>query len=205
MAFIRKDTEKKGLSLPGLIDIIFLLLIFSLVTLSITQAKVETKRRGDQSMEFPLPETKSIETEEVGGVLQTLMFQIEPSDPEDALSPKTVYVLWPSIQDSLSVEEARINAQRDSLFAVFPDDFLKISDAVFSKTVPCNLIQWAVQKYKEEHFFDADLSNSVEIRAVKNTEFRIVNFIMEQCSVYGDTIPRVVLRTLTARDQQDVY
>ncbi len=205
MAFIKKNNDKKGLSLPGMIDIIFLLLIFSLVTLSISQARVETKRRGDQSTEFSLPETRSTETEETGGILQTLLFQIERSDPENVQSPKIVYILFPSIQDSISLEEAKINAQRDSLFATFPDNFLKMNDLVFSKTAPCDLIQWAIQKYKEDHFTKPDLSNSVEIRADKNTEFRIVNFIMEQCSVYGDTIPRVVLRTLTARESQNVY
>ena len=205
MAFIKKDNEKKGLSLPGLIDIIFLLLIFSLVTLSITQARVETKRRGDKSAEFPLPETRSTETEETGGILQTLLFQIERSDPENVQSPKIVYALFPSTKDSLSLEEAKHIAQRDSLFATFPDNFLKMSDLAFSKTAPCHLIHWAIQKYKEDHFPKPDLSNSVEIRADKETEFRIVNFIMEQCSVYGDTIPRVVLRTLTAKESQNVY
>ena len=80
-----------------------------------------------------------------------------------------------------------------------------MNDLVFSKTTPCSLIQWAIHKYKEENFFKPDLSNSIEIRAVKNTEFRIVNFIMEQCSAFGDTIPRVVLRTLTAKESQNVY
>jgi len=205
MAFKKRNNEKKGLSLPGLIDIIFLLLIFSLVTLSISQARVETKRRGDQSVEFPLPETRSTETEETGGILQTLLFQIERSDPENVQNPKIIYALFPSIKDSLNLEEAKIYAQRDSLFAPFPDNFLKMSDLAFSKTAPCGLIQWAIRKYKEDNFPKPDLANSVEIRADRNTEFRIVNFIMEQCSAYGDTIPRVVLRTLTAKESQNVY
>lgn len=205
MSFIKKDNEKKGLSLPGLIDIIFLLLIFSLVTLSITQAKVETKRRGDQSIEFALPETRSTETEEIDDVLQTLLFQIERADSMYPPNSKIVYVLWPSVKDSLGINEAKINAQEDSLFAVFPMHFLKMGDLTFSKTEPCRLIQWAIHKYKEEHFFKPDLANSIEIRAVKDTEFRIINFILEQCSAFGDTIPRVVLRTLTVKESQNVY
>jgi biopolymer transport protein ExbD len=204
MAFIKKNIEKKGLTLTSLIDIIFLLLIFSLVTLPISQTRVEKKRRGDQGAEFSLPETGSIETEETGRILQTLLFQIELSNPDSIQSPKIVYILWPSIKDSLNLADAKIKALRDSLFSVFPDNFLKMNDLVFSKTAPCSLIRWAVHKYKEDHFFKPDPSNSIEIRADRNTEFRIVNFIMEQCSTYGDTIPRVVLRTLAARENQNV-
>jgi hypothetical protein len=42
--------------------------------------------------------------------------------------------------------------------------------------------------------------NSIEIRAVKDTEFRIINYIMEQVSAYADTIPRLMWRTLTGKE-----
>ena len=198
MAFGRIE-EKKGLSLPGLIDIIFLLLIFSLVTLSVSQAKVEAKKGGDRSIEFDLPEVDSRETEEVEEILSTLLFQIEHVDRQDPESPKIVFVLWPSEDDSVTLETAKLNAMRDSLFAVFPMDFLDLSDAEFARTLPCELIRSTIREYKDFYFFEPRLSNSVEIRAVKDVEFRIVNFIMEQCSAYGDTIPRIVLHTLTGR------
>ena len=122
---------------------------------------------------------------------------MEHEFPEDETSRKMVYVLRPSVRDSLTVSEARTYALRDSLFAPFPSGFLGLSDGDFARTPACTLIHWAVRSYKKEHFFQPDLTNTVEVRAVKDTEFRIVKFIMETCSVYGDTIPRFTLRTLT--------
>lgn len=199
MAFIRND-EKKDLSLPGLIDIIFLLLIFSLVTLSVSQAKVETKKRGERDIDFDLPEIQSRETDEVKEILQTLLFQIEHLDSRNIESPKVVFILYPSIEDSLSLQEVKSNALRDSMFAVFEGDFLKMSDREFARILPCRLIKKAIREYKEAYYDEPNPSNAVEIRAVRDTEFRIVNFIMEQCSTYGDTIPRIILRTLTGSE-----
>ncbi|MFH1943967.1 MAG: hypothetical protein ABIL68_17830 [bacterium] len=199
MAFSRNE-EKKELSLPGLIDIIFLLLIFSLVTLSISQAKVETQKKGNRDFDLDLPETKSRESEALDEVLQTLLFQIEHVDNEDQDSPKILFVLRPSVKDSLTLQEAKTKAIADSLFAVFPEDFIDLSDGEFARTRPCRLIRRAIREHKETYFFKPDPTNAVEIRAVADTEFRIMNFIMEQCSAYGDTIPRFMLRTFMGRE-----
>lgn len=199
MAFERTE-DKKGLSLPGLIDIIFLLLIFSLVTLSFSQAEVEANKRSERAVEFDLPETNVAQTKEAPELLNTLLFQIEHEDDEDASSPKVVYVLWPLYRDSVTITQAREQALQDSLFHVFPPDFLDLSDRAFRRTPPCSLIHWAIRSYKEEHFREPRNTNAIEIRAVKDTEFRIVNFIMEECSSYGDTIPRLTLRTLAGRE-----
>jgi len=202
MAFIRNE-EKKWLSLPGLIDIIFLLLIFSLVTLSVSQTEVETQESGDRDFDFDLPETRSRETEEVEEVLQNLLFQIEHLDNDDIESPKILFVLQPSERGSLTLEEAKLNATRDSLFGVFPENFLDLSDAEFVQTPPCRLVQRTLREHKDGYFLEPNPTNSIEIRAVKDTEFRIVNFIMEQCGAYGDTIPRLMLRTLIGREVRD--
>ena len=98
------------------------------------------------------------------------------------------------------MKEAKLNAIRDSLFAVFPQNFLKLTDKKFSQTKACSLIHSQIKKYKDTYFLEPSPTNSVEIRAVKDTEFRIVNFIMEQCSAYGDTIPQIMLRTLAGKE-----
>jgi len=198
MAFVWKD-EKKGLSLPGLIDIIFLLLIFSLVTLSVSQTNVETKKRGSKRIDFDLPETKTGETEETNEILQTLMFQIEDVDSTHVRNARIVFVLLPSVKNSITIKQAKLKAIQDSLFAVFPENFLNLTDREFKQTKACRLIHSQIKMYKESHFFKPSFTNSVEIRAVKDTEFRIVNFIMEQCSAYGDTIPQIVLRTIAGK------
>ena len=199
MAFSRKE-EKKGISLPGLIDIIFLLLIFSLATFSFTDSSLQEEKGDKGTYDLELPKARITETFKTDDVLQTLLFQIEHTDSEDPTSPKVVYVLWPSWEDSLDINQAKINAQRDSLFAVFPDDFLRMSDRDFTRTSACTLMHWALQTYKNEHFREPNYANTIEIRAVRNTEFRIINYILEQCSAYGDTIPRFTLRTLSGQE-----
>lgn len=199
MAFSRTE-EKKGISLPGLIDIIFLLLIFSLATFSFTDSSLEEEKGAEGTYDLELPEARVTETFKTDDVLQTLLFQIEHTDSEDPSSPKVVYVLWPSWEDSLDISQAKNNAQRDSLFAVFPDDFLRMSDRDFARTPACILMKWALQTYKNDHFREPNYANTIEIRAVRNTEFRIINFILEQCSAYGDTIPRFTLRTLSGQE-----
>ncbi len=202
MAFKRTD-EKKGLSLPGLIDIIFLLLIFSLVTLSISQARIEKNVAGNKEIEFDLPEMRSSDVVEADNLLKTLMFQIELVDNSDEKSGKVVYVLRPLEDRPISIRGARQRALQDSLFAVFPENFLELNDKDFSDTPPCKLIERSIREYKENHFFNPSPANRIEIRAVKSTEFRIFNYILNLCSSYGDTIPQVIIHTLGGREVRD--
>lgn len=203
MAFVKQEI-RKGLSLPGLIDIIFLLLIFSLVTLSVSSVKVEADEGSGSAVDYNLPEARVKETLEMDKVLQTLLILIEHEDPENNDSPKIVYILWPSLEDSLTLSEAKNNAIRDSLFAQFPTNFLTLNNDAFAKTTSCLLIQQEIHNYKNRVFFEPRNTNSIELRAVKDTEFRIVNFVMEQCSAYGDTIPRILLHTLSGREVENV-
>ncbi len=204
MAF-QKPEGKKGISLPGLIDIVFLLLIFSLVTFSISSVKVKTTEGNGEAADYFLPEARMKETLEKEKILQTLLILVEYEEPEDQNSPKVVYTLWPSVKDSLTFSEAKNNAIRDSLFAQFTPDFLTLSDDAFANSSACLLIKRAIHDYKELYFYEPRNTNSVELRAVKQTEFRIVNFIMEQCSSYGDTIPRILLHTLSGRGVENVF
>ena len=196
MAFDRKE-EKKGISLPGLIDIIFLLLIFSVATFSYTDSSVHSESQQGGDFDLELPETGLTDTFVADDVLQTLMFQVEHTDAENPFSPKVVYILWPVWEDSLTLAGAKQKAQEDSLFAVFPQGFLGMSDQEFVRTQPCTLIHWALRTYKNAYFEEPNYANTIEIRAVKDTEFRIIKFILEECSAYGDTIPRFTLRTLS--------
>ena len=91
-----------------------------------------------------------------------------------------------------------------SLFERFTPNFLLLNDDAFSKLPPCLLIEKSIRDYKNRVFFEPRSTNSIELRAVKNTEFRIVNFIMEQCSAYGYTIPRILLHTLSDKGVENV-
>ena len=69
-----KIVEKKGLSLPGLIDIIFLLLIFSLGTLSFSESAGDKDQGGEESVDLQLPEARVTDTFKADEVLQTLLY-----------------------------------------------------------------------------------------------------------------------------------
>lgn len=199
MTFVRKE-EKKGLSLPGLIDIIFLLLVFNLATLSFSNLSVERQEQGEGTGSFELPKASVSETYESTTVLKNLLFQVEEPDSGSGAGQKWLYVLHPGERDSMTLASARRKAITDSLFAPFPRNFLDLSDYAFERTPPCTLIQWALREYKNDHFPEPSFSNTIEIRAEQNTEFRIINFIIEECSAYGDTIPRFMLRTYTGTE-----
>jgi len=191
-----------------MIDVIFLLLIFSLVTLSTSESNVEAKKRGERADKFDLPKISEAETFEANNVLTTLLFQIEYVNPDDTTGQKRVLVLWPSAGDSVTLEQARLTALEDYNLAQqsgstpryaadVPDNYLSLSQRAFERTQACTLIRQSVKTYVEENFFTPSLSNRIEIRAVKETEFRLVNFIMVESGKYDKLIPRCVFRTLT--------
>lgn len=196
MPFVRKE-GLKDLELPSLIDVIFLLLIFFLVTYSFSEMGEET---GSARSIFDLPEApgETIVVEEE--VLQTLLFQIEHKDAKNPSTPKIVYVLWPSWRDSVTLSQSLVKAREDSsLHAEFPDNFLQLSDKEFKSIQPCTLITNSIARYKDSYFQNVSVTNNIEIRAAGDTEFRIVDFIMSRCAAYQDTIPRLVFHTLATR------
>ena len=196
MAFIRKETLK-DLELPSLVDIIFLLLIFFLVTYSFSEMGEET---GPARSIVDLPEAAGENTVTEEEVLQTLLFQIEHKNVKDKTSPKVVYVLWPSRRDSVTLSQALVKAREDSsLHAEFPDNFLHLSDQQFESVPPCTLMANSIARYKRSYFNNVSLSNTIEIRAARDVEFRIIDFIMSHCAAYQDTIPRLVFHTLATR------
>ncbi len=195
MAFKRSE-EIRGMDLPSLIDVVFLLLIFFLVTMQFSVEASSAKRRGAKPPDIQLPRARGAEDVPSDDVLSTLLFQIQYAVKNDSSSPRVVYVLEPSGQNPITRNEALQNAKRDSMFAIFPRDFLQLKENQFKRLPACRLISDAIFNYKEEHFHRPSLDNTVEIRAEKDVEFKIINFIMQECSAYKDTIPRVIFRTL---------
>jgi hypothetical protein len=199
MAFTRND-EKRGFSVPGMIDIIFLLLLFSLVTLPVSRSNMEADDSGDRGAEFDLPRAESALHQKADAQIKTLVFEIDHADPKDTRSLRVVYVLKPSETDSLTLAEARLIAKQDSLFADFPANFLALPDAAFEQTAACRLIKQSLNAYKDAHFLEPHPANSIEIRAVRDAEFRIIRYILDRCAVYGDTIPNIAMHVLSLRE-----
>jgi hypothetical protein len=199
MAFLKQDI-KKELTLPSLIDIIFLLLVFSLVTQPISPSGRTEKTSGTQPQDMDLPFIQGFLATKTDPLLNTLMFEIGYADPRNPGSRRVVYALYPVPGDSSTVSDAKQRAVRDSTFAFFPDAFLELTDSEFSSCTACRFIRNEVEQYKKAHFFKPSHSNAIEIRAEKGIEFRILNYVLTLCSVYGDTVPGVAVRTLGGRE-----
>ncbi len=195
-----KHEEKKEFNLPSLIDIIFLLLVFSLVTQPRTKTRNDVEDRGVSENNLELPIVQGRAQSRADDILKTLMFEIVFKEPRNLKSGRMVYAMHPVNTDSITYEQAKQQAVRDSTFAAFPENFLSLSDTDFERTPACLFIRNEIMSFKQKHFFKPALSNFIEIRAEKNVEFRIVQYIMSKCSAYGDTIPRIILRTLSGRD-----
>jgi hypothetical protein len=199
MSFQKFD-EKKALSLPSLIDIIFLLLVFSLVTQPVSKAKddVQSPSSSQNAIDLPLiRQSASVKTDDR---LSTLLFEVTYKEPRNPQSARLVTVLRPLSGDSLTYEQAKRRAMEDSTLAVFPESFLNMDDDAFENTAACRLIRREISAYKNNHFFHPAFTNTIEIRAEKYVEFRIIQYILGRCSAYGDTIPRVVLRIFSGKE-----
>ncbi len=197
MAF-QKKREQKELNLPSLIDVVFLLLIFSLVTIPVerTENVQPQEQRSPASSELKLPFVASPKVVDIDPILRSLLIQIENRNPDDPSSGRLVYVLRPSERDS-TIGQTRRSAIRDSLVAAFPDSFLALSDEEFTRTAACRLIRDQIRGHMDRRNRPSGFPPRVEIRAVKDTEFRIVNFIMRECSAHGDSIPSISVRTFS--------
>jgi len=195
MAFNRTNNHR-GMELTSLIDLVFLLLIFFLVSFVFSIA-------GDVSgskvySEMDLPESRmalpSIKEER----LENLMIQIVPDTSQRFLS-RRVYLLWPSFDDTLKITrtQAFVTALKDSTFATFPAGYVNFSHEDFQRTPPCRLIAHSIGRYIEkEKFYNRNTRPIIEIRAEQNTEFKIISFIMDQCGAYQDAIQQMIIRTV---------
>jgi hypothetical protein len=189
-----KSRDEGGIQdLPSLIDLVFLLLIFSLTTMSQNIVKMREKAPSEietlEKIELPIYNDEKAKTADEK--LKTLFFQIE----RDTLvaGKCAIYALWPSNPDSSTFNSSKQQAIRTGLWAVFTDSILQMQNKQFALSSPCTLIANTIRRYKNSPNLARD--RVVGIRADGSTEFRIINFLMTECSQYGDTIPRVVIRT----------
>lgn len=196
MAFKRDKKNPRVIELTSLIDVVFLLLIFFLVSFAFSMAGSASDSRMYSEMELPKTETElPILTEDV---LENLMIQIGPDTSGGVLS-RRVHVLWPSYDDTLkySRTQAFSNSVRDSTFATFPPQYLAYTSDELGRLPAATLIRKSLSEYvAKERNFNRNSRPVVEVRAEHSTEFKLINFVMQECSVYNDQIPRIVIRTI---------
>src|SRR3990172_8177406 len=181
MAFRREETPR-GLEITSLIDIVFLLLIFFLVSFAFSLGDNVSESKSYSELSLPKTETnlRVLHKDE----LQNLMIQIMSDTVENQIS-KRAYVLWPSYDDTMKITlySAFKRSKEDSTFADFPGEFLSLPSGEFNQSQACTLIANSLNRYvTKEKLFKRNEKPIVEVRAEKSTEYKILNFILEQCS-----------------------
>jgi biopolymer transport protein ExbD len=201
--------ESKDLDLPTLNDLVFLLLLFFIATMSITSEGGKKPPSETETKTIVLP-TGPVNTANITSTQHTaLVFRIETLDRDNPDSTKALYILCPN-DSTVATEEAELEKIKQQLvavppdsskFALFPADFLQLHGAVLDACRPFRLIADNIYKYQNELLSGAKFTNTVEIKADKDVEFKIVNYIMQQCSMYEDRIPTVTFRVLASRGE----
>ncbi|MFQ5637747.1 MAG: ExbD/TolR family protein [bacterium] len=197
MAFQRRAEDNRTIEFTSLIDIVFLLLIFFLISFGFSLPGRGSDTRNIS--QIALPETHVERTVVHEDILENLMIQIVPDTNQFALS-RRVFVLWPALEGprKISVDQAFRNALSDSTFALYPDNFLKLSQETFQDLDASKLITQSIKKYIElRRLHNKDSHSVLEIKAEKNTRYKILSFIMDQCSSYKEAIPQLIIRTMS--------
>ena len=194
MAFKRTESSQRS-QLTSLIDIVFLLLIFFLVSFAFSLS-------GDVSeskvyAEIELPKTNTDLQVIKDDWLSNLMIQIVPDTSKS--KSKRVYILWPLYEDDIRITRAQAfrQALQDSTFAYFPTESAYLHDGDFKQLSASRLITRSINKYVEyEKLYRGNQHPLIEVRADQKTEFKIISYIMKQCSEHKDAIPQIVIRMI---------
>lgn len=199
MAFKKKigGKAKKEFEIVGLIDLVFLLLIFFILTAT---TGMEGERVGTDKLTLPHMSGVPLDANER---LSTLMFRIEKRGEAFGDSPPDIlYALlpfktqnkdtsWSGRSDTLTYEESFQQSKMDTFLSLF----CELHFDHIHKDPACSLfVVNTIQKYRENVF--RTLGNHVEISAVERTPFYYINVIMSECGRIEDEIPNVVFRTI---------
>jgi biopolymer transport protein ExbD len=200
MAF-RRIEASKDLELPTLIDIIFLLLIFFLLTYSPVPPKV-----GQSVVELNLPEAEGATLVNQNEELETMMIEILPLNKDDLSSGFQVSVLLP-FEDFGIDRDVKVNYNQAKLFAktyqreaILPIDYASLNQKEFLDLPAVKLINEQLERYVERKFRVPRITNRIEIRANKEVTFKIINFIITKCASYEDLIPSLIFRTMYIKE-----
>ncbi len=189
----RKSSTQKEIELPTFIDIVFLLLIFFIVSFSPVAPKV-----GEAKLELNLPIAEGAGEVESNELLETILIEILPLKEEEKMIGFRVSVLLPfdsyaSQKGGLTYRDAKSNSSQRQ--EDLPLDVSNLSDREFSRLPAIQLLNDQIDRYVASKFRVPRPSNRIEIRADKEVQFRVINAVMEKCSSYGDLIPSLVFRT----------
>ncbi|MBN2416971.1 hypothetical protein JXO52_14095 [bacterium] len=198
-----QNTTDDQLNLPGFVDIIFLLLIFSMATMSFTSGQETPPSPGTERF---LPMVPKSQSESPDLYLRNLLVIIGFSNPESFStdtpdSSREVVVLVPDTpgESTQTIQRALLQAKMEGgMVQPLPpaEEFLALTDEEFAQLPACRLIAEQIDRYAAS-LYTQQPGNTIEIRAVKETEFRLINFILTKACRDDNMIPRIVLHTLS--------
>lgn len=157
MAFKPLRTRRE-LEIISLIDIVFLLLIFGIVVSCISRYE---RMLGEVGKEV--------------GIKSHLSIHVYRETTDEAAGTDLVEIIYPN--------------NKRTYFESFPPDnvLLGLDSAEFANLPACKLISTHLGEYISEYLQSPDttnLVNHIDIRVAGDTKFRIVGFIINQCSGY---------------------
>ncbi len=202
MPFRRNET-KKELELPTFIDVIFLLLIFFLLTYSPVPPQ-----KGEAGLQLGLPVAEGLTKVQLSEKLETLLIEINPVNAKKPELGYSVAVLLP-FEDydvvrlrpmAITLGKAREFARKYGRVQILPPDYVTVNDEEFNKLPAVRLIDDQLDRYVQTKFRVPKPTNHIEIRADKSIKFRIINHILNKCSSYEDLIPAIVFRTMYEKE-----
>lgn len=200
MAF-RKKKSQQEVELPTFIDIVFLLLIFFIVSFSPIPPK-----EGEAQLDLQLPTAQGAGEVDSSQPLETLLIEIIPQKSDEGeLQGFQVSILLPfesyaNQRGGITFQEAKSFAIQYNRQAFLPLNASSLNPREFSRVPGIQLINDQIDQYVLTKYRAPRPSNRIDIRADHQVHFSIINFIMEKCSSFDDLVPSLVFRTKYKRE-----
>lgn len=190
-----RESERKDTEITPLIDVVFLLLVFFLLTAGSFRLLESVEKKERYITSKNLPKSAGIPVFS-GEPLKNLLIRIE----EDSISTRArqlIYFVEPG-QEEMIFSTAFQKAKKDSHFFYLFNDTLAMSRSRFVSSFSAKKIQNEILTYREKLRDIPVADRVIDISADRDTPFRIIYYLMEQCS-NGDSltqIKRVNIRTM---------
>lgn len=181
MAFSYK-TKKKGTEIVPLIDMVFLLLIFFLVTTETFQVSESKEQVPVNSRNLPESPGSPVSSNET---LKNLLIRVE-DDSSAVEDRRLVYFVEPE-NGNFTFKQALQKAGEDADFVIVYNDTLMCNRNNFLASHFSREIQEKIHTYREILRDKPVNDRIIDICADKDTPFRLIYYLMEQCS-NGDSL-----------------
>jgi len=204
MAFRREDRAgRKEIELPTFIDVVFLLLIFFLLTYSPVKPE-----KGEAALQLTLPVAKGLEKVRLSEKLQTMLIEVLPVNAKDLSQGYKVSVLLPFQDYSvltpgprfITLAKAREYARQYNREGLLPPNYAELPEKKFLDLDVIKMLDREIDRYVRYRFRTPKPTNRIEIRADASVKFRLINFILTKCSSYEDLVPMIVFRTMYQKE-----